>query len=176
MAIQDEIELFKQIPEFPDYSVSNFGRVVNMRKPYHPEMTKSPIKTGDLTVGLTYQQVQYRRSVKVLVAEAFVPGRSDICNTPIQLDGDRDNLRADNIVWRPRWFAWKFRRQFETVQDHDWVWAGPIYVKENDDAYENAYHAAISLGVLWNDIWIGMHEVRPVWPVGLTFTYKMPKR
>jgi hypothetical protein len=73
------------------YEVSNFGRIYNIQT--GREMVLSPTLQGILTVGLMsenhdgYPNRQYRRSVKRLVAEAFVPGETDLFDTPIQLDG-----------------------------------------------------------------------------------------
>src|SRR6476620_5649106 len=94
---------------FEDYRVSNYGRVFNDYS--GREMVLSPTMYGDLSVGMYRHGQQFRRSVKGLVARAFVPGEDDVFDTPILLDGDRHNLKSTNILWRPRWFALKYIRQ-----------------------------------------------------------------
>lgn len=163
-------EEFVEIRGFPSYFVSNLGRVTHIKTRYQREMTLSPTQKGELTVGLMLDGVQYRRSVKVLVAEAFVPGQSHRFNTPIQLDDDRDNLRADNLAWRPRWFAWKYRRQFDDIPH--WVYTGPIFAKEIWDEYETIIDACMALGLLWSDLRLSMYNDRPVFPTTLKFTYR----
>ena len=111
----DQIERGVLIEGFPNYEITNFGRVFNVKT--GREMTLSPTMSGDLTVGLVRDGIQYRRSVKNLVARAFVPGETSIYDTPIQIDRDKYNLHVSNIVWRPRWFAIKYALQdFEYIQ------------------------------------------------------------
>jgi hypothetical protein len=163
-----DFEYFKTIPLFYDYAVSNWGRVINKNK--NVEMMLSPNQRGELTVGLMRDGNQYRRSVKLLVAKMFVPGSSDLHNTPIQKDGDRANMHADNIVWRPRWFAWKYRRQLEHIPD--WAYTGPVIDNTMGLEYENIAEAAIALGLLFSDIRLSIYNSTIVFPVASVFSYK----
>jgi NUMOD4 motif len=162
------------IPDFPRYEVSNFGKVYNIKT--GREMVLSPTLQGILTVGLMednldgYPNRQYRRSVKRLVAEAFVPGETDLFDTPIQLDGDNNNLRADNIVWRPRWFAWRYFHQFYNLQP--WHHSGPVVDIVNDIEYESIFVAGITTGSLFKDIRYSIHnEGYLVFPGGEMYKY-----
>lgn len=155
-------EVFRPIEEFPDYDITNFGRVFNGHS--GREMVLSPTLSGDLTVGLMKFGRQYRRSVKVLVARAFVEGEDAIANTPIQLDGNRENLRADNIVWRPRWLAWEYSRQF--TNPPEWVNDGPVAEQYSGKLYHSIFDAAIATGQLYRDIRRSMYNGRPVFPTG----------
>ncbi len=112
-------EHWSDIPEFPNYCVSDLGAVVN--KSTGRYLIQTMATGGTYKVGLVRAGKQYTRSVKVLVAEAFVEGQSEIFNTPIQLDGYQENMRWDNLMWRPRWFAWKYTRQFSEVSDFNRV-------------------------------------------------------
>lgn len=136
------------IKEFPEYEINSLGDIysrITGRK-----MTYTPNQNGELTVGLTKDGVQYRRSVKLLVAKYFVPGQNELFDTPIQLDGDRYNLHFENIVWRPRWFAWKYSRQFNQPRPY---WDdGPIVEKRHQVLYENIYTAGVITGSLFADI------------------------
>ena len=162
------IEAFRVIEEFPDYMVSNYGRVYNIRKGL--PMTLSPTEAGDLTVGLMKDKVQHRRSVKLLVAKAFVPGESGIFNTPIQLDRDKENLQADNLAWRPRWFAWKYSRQFDDPPG--WAWSGPIEDVNGEVEFETIIDAAFVAGLLMVDIRVSLLHKRRTFPTGWIFRYK----
>lgn len=136
------------IKEFPEYEINSLGdiysRITGRR------MTYTPNQHGELTVGLTKDGVQYRRSVKLLVAKYFVKGRTDIFDTPILLDGDRYNLHHENIAWRPRWFAWKYTRQFNQPQPY-WDF-GPIVEIRHKVLYENVYTAGVTTGSLFAEV------------------------
>lgn len=157
----------KPIPEFPNYWITYDGRVFNINT--DREMVLSPTMQGELTVGMVRDGHQYRRSVKVLVAQAFVDGYTEIFNTPMLLDGNRDNLHADNIVWRPRWFAWKYMNQFSEPYP-DWYYSGPIM--SDNMRYHVILEAAMIHGLLCFDIWQSIHEGNPVFPTRQIF-YKI---
>jgi hypothetical protein len=162
-----EIEYEKEIPEFPIYTISNRGRVHNNFT--GRQMVLSPTIQGDLTVGLMKHNIQYRRSVKSLVAKAFVPGETNIFNTPIQLDGDKENLDATNIVWRPRWFAHEYAAQF---RNHPrWYTKGPLLDVVNQLHYETVFEAAIANGILCKHIQAAIPSDTYVFPTGQKFIY-----
>lgn len=163
----NEIEESKPIPGFPNYEVTSFGRVFNVRT--GREMALSPTEIGVLTVGLVYDHVQYRRSVKVLVARAFVPGESPKLNTPIQLDGNRNNLYANNIVWRPRWLAWEYARQFRDPPV--WFFNGPIVDVIDGAIYDSIIEAALMTGTLCKDINLSIVNKTRVFPTGEQYVY-----
>lgn len=155
------------VPDFPNYEITNYGRVVNTR--FGREMVQSVVTGGDLTVGMVRNGHQYRRSVKKLVARSFVPGESGICNTPMLLDGDRRNLHVSNIVWRPRWYIWEYANQL--VHQLDWYFVGPIYDETNDVMYDSYWDAAIACGLLCKDIMNSVYAGTEVFPTGQRFLY-----
>src|SRR5690348_13611375 len=107
------MEVWRQIYEFPAYSVSNMGRVRNDDTGRIMAMSRNQF--GIVNVGLVVGRKQYKRSVALLVAEAFLPTwESEVFTSPIHLNGDREDCRAENLMWRPRWFAIKYHRQFRT--------------------------------------------------------------
>jgi hypothetical protein len=167
MRVFDRNERSKKIKGFPGYEVTNFGRVFNLVD--GREMTLSFTLQGDLTVGLMRDGRQHRRGVKVLVAKAFVDGRTEIFNTPIQLDGDKVNLRADNIVWRPRWFAWQYTHQFKEV--HNWYFYGPVVDLESGEQYKNCIEASVENGVLCKDVHRSIYSEEHVFPTRQKFAY-----
>lgn len=143
------------IPEFPNYIISNCGEIIN-RDSGRP-IRSTHTTQGALKVGLVSGSQQQTRSLKLLVAKCFVEGEDDIHDTPIQLDGDQDNVWAGNLRWRPRWFAIEYTRQLRNVSDNDLL--GPI----RDDAgniYMTVYEAGVVNGLLFRDIRksIIMHE------------------
>lgn len=163
----DNSDIFVVVDEFPDYYITQRGEVVNYT--YNRNMTLSPTEHGDLTVGLMRDGNQHRRSVKVLVARAFVEGETDIFNTPIQLDGNKNNLHAENIVWRPRWFAWKYTVQFNEPRP-EWYDDGPIMDIVYAQRYHSVIEASMSNGILCEDIYESIHRGSMVFPTGQIFT------
>lgn len=156
-----------RIESFPGYEITNHGRVFNLHT--GREMVLSPTQHGDLTVGLTKGGRQYRFSVKGLVARAFVEGETDVFNTPTLLDGDKYNLYFENIAWRPRWFAWKYSRQFSHPES--WYSHGPIYEITEDTLYDTFIDAAIHNGLLCSDIRLSIYNEIEVFPTGQRFIY-----
>lgn len=136
------------IPDFPDYLISNQGLIINRNssKPLRVSHTRE----GAVKVGLVKDGEQCTRSVKVLVAESYVPGKNEIFDTPIHLDGQDDHNAADNIVWRPRWFAWAYKNQLKHVSDNDRI--GPLRDVETNIRYYDIYEAAITHGLLFRDV------------------------
>jgi hypothetical protein len=171
------------IEGFPAYDITNWGRVLNLRT--KRSMVLSPTMNGDLTVGLTREGHQYRYSVKGLVAKAFcnfeylsdrgVVGRAfisnetELFNTPVLLDGDKYNLYFENIVWRPRWFAWRYTNQFTDLIP--WYQFGPIQEVGTNNVYDSYMDAAIDNGVLCVDIRESIYNSRLIFPTWQKFEY-----
>jgi len=136
------------LQEFPEYVISNYGDVVN--KNSGRWMAQSETREGHIKVGLVRAGKQFTRSVAVLVAEAFVVGHGGVFDTAVHLDGDRKNNRADNLSWRPRWFAWRYSAQFGRVSDNAHI--GPIRDTVTGQRYIDVYEAAIVNCLLMEDI------------------------
>lgn len=170
--IQEEI--FVTIPEFPNYEISNYGRVFNMER--NREMILSRNQGGMLSVGLVdHEGIQRRRSVRTLVAQMFVPGEDDRFDTPIQLNGVQEDLRASNIVWRPRWFAWDYTHQF--VDPPEYSNEGPILDVTHGIEYPTVFDAAIANGLLVKQLHITTLNGGRVYPTGDEFIYlKLARR
>lgn len=90
-------EVWKEIPGFPDYQVSNFGRVMSYRNQYghgpriiHGEKTK----TGYIQVSLNKRRFKVHR----LVALAFIPNPDGLPQINHKNEIKTDN-RAENLEW-----------------------------------------------------------------------------
>jgi hypothetical protein len=116
-----------------------------------------------------YDSKQHTRSVKVLVADAFVGGRDEINNTPIHLDLDQNNCRADNLVWRPRWYTGRYNRQFQEIPS--WGFNGPLIEETTGLMYSNIYDAAMSLGLIMGSILKACHNEEQCFPTKYRFKY-----
>lgn len=138
-----------ELDEFPDYAVSSLGEIVNIK-------TGMPRKTsmnqqGIVKISLYVGRELITRSVAVMVAEAFCDGQTEFFNTPIHLDGDRENCRADNLMWRPRWFAVQYHRQFQSPEFH----ASDVHIVELNSGkeYYSVKDACMDLGLYYNDVY-----------------------
>ena len=147
---------------FPDYSVSDLGQIYN--DAIRRMMTQSKNNTGFMKVSLMDED-NVRRTVEVsrLVAKAFVPGRTEIFNTPIHLDGNKEHTWASNLAWRPRWFAIAYHAQFKNEQY--WIDNPIIEITENEK-FENSRQAVVKYGLLAKDILMATtnhNQVFPTW-------------
>jgi hypothetical protein len=164
------METWAIIPEFPDYAVSDYGWVRNNETEQTLALSKN--QHGVLHVGLYKDRQQYRRSVTVLVANAFLePPDRETFDTPIQLDGDVYNTAAQNLAWRPRWFARKYKQQFRFEIQHD----HPLVEINTGEEFDSYWAAAIKYGLLVRDIRVAMLNHTYVFPTFQVFA-KIPTR
>lgn len=131
---------------FDGYDVSSYGRVQNNHT--GRILILSPNQFGVLRVGLmnSFSHRQITLTVARMVADHFLPGKSDQFDTPINLDGDRRNNRVDNLMWRPRHFAVRYFHQF----NEPIVWTSGI--RCSSEIFENSRDAAMKKGLLEVDI------------------------
>jgi hypothetical protein len=133
-------------------------------------MTPSLNNRGIPTVGLYDGPKQYRRSVPVLVAEAWITNEyGDHFDTPIHLNGDRLDCHVDNLVWRPRWFAIEFHKTIVEDQFPNWSPDYSIELVDTHEIFAKPLPCAMKYGLLQMDILIGLLDQRPVFPGGLEF-------
>ena len=150
------------IQDYPNYIISNYGEIVNEST---RRVVRQSVNTqGALKVGLFSGQAQHTKSVKVLVAHGFVEGYNDIFDTPIQLDNNQMNVRADNLLWRPRWFAWKYKRQFET--SYRYTYESLFVDLETGETYSTIKEIAMRNGLLMKDVETSLYTrdyIFPTW-------------
>lgn len=161
------MEVWRAIDEFPGYSVSDCGRVRNDENGRIMAILMN--QHGVANVGLTKGRVQYKRSVALLVATAFMtPHPQEKFDTPINLDGDRLNNNVENLLWRPRWFAVRYHNQFESpvcgIRQ-------PLQDSKTKEVYDSSWHAAISCGLLDRDIYLSILNRTYVWPTYQFFEF-----
>jgi hypothetical protein len=159
------------IPGCSNYLIFPSGIVKN--RSTGRELRHSHTLQGAIKVSIKGDEGRLRTySVKRLVAESFLPpitdmidvAEPDLWNTPIQLDGNQDNVHVFNLAWRPRNFAHRYSRQF--LNDYGYYHQEGVLNVSRELAYENIYDAAITDGVLMSDIllacyWGGGEEIRP---------------
>lgn len=157
------------IEGFPGYQVSNYGNVLKVEGRRQGPMSPSKTNYGDLKVALVSEGRRVTRSLRTLVAEAFVaqPPYPN-CNTVIVLDGDRENVAWDNLAWRPRWFAWKYTRQQQTEQP-DSHRKYPVVNERTHEWYPSIIECGNKEGLLYEDIARSLLIHNQVFPTGDRF-------
>lgn len=153
-------ELWVTIQDFPDYLVSNQGRVMNGRT--ERILAKTMNAQGIIFVGLSVGHVQYKRSVTLLVAKAFLGAPSVPFDTPIQLDGDRTNNESDNLRWRPKWFAHRYHQQFKQPYPHHIRYS--IIDTKSKQISKNSRDCFTTYGLLEKDLILAIANRTYVWP------------
>ena len=163
------------IPEFPRYMISCEGEVLNQDSERLLKLSQNT--QGIVKVGLVDDHhKQHTRSVKVLVAEAFVDGKTHQFDTPINLDGNQLNNRAVNLMWRPRAFALRWGRNHTRVSMGEegnkahYIFK-PVYCMQEQTTHEHTYAASVFYGVEASEIFKSIHELCRTWPDGLMFRY-----
>ena len=158
-------EVMAEISEFPGYHITSWGRVFNYNTGQPTPIVPTVNSHGVVMIGLMgegpIKRIQYKRSLALLVAQAFVSPEIESFDTPIHLDGNRLNMHYTNIRLRPLWFARKYMKQF--TDDHT-TYPHPIQDVETGDIYENSMHAATANGLLDVEIRMSMLTNNYVWP------------
>jgi hypothetical protein len=152
---------------FPGYELSNDGLVRNART--ERVLKTSANQEGIIRVGLMKREEGRQVTVSLvrLVARMFVAGRSATFDTPIQLNGDRNDCSHGNIMWRPRWFAVKFFNQFEDSEEP--MFRTKIYDVETSREYRDSREAASANGLLEEDIMKSVVNGSPCFPTWQIF-------
>lgn len=159
------MEQWAKIKGFSNYSVSTHGNV--RQDPQNRILSLSLNQYGVQCVGMMRKDAegkhkQFHRSVPLLVLNAFVPRPSEAFDTPINLDGDRTNNRVGNLMWRPRWFAVKYNRQFITPYEYPVV--TPVIDIKTEQEYETSLDAAVKNGLLEQEVVLSILNRTYVWP------------
>lgn len=93
-------EIWKPIEAVPGYSISSLGRVRNDSTGRIRSV--APNKWGQPMVKLFREGKELMRTVATLVANAFLPPPPHPSNCLDYIDGNRGNVKASNLTWRPR--------------------------------------------------------------------------
>jgi hypothetical protein len=91
-----------------------------------------------------------------------MPDRSEAFDTPINLDGDRFNCCLQNLMWRPRWFAVQYNRQFR--ERYDRPIEVPLKAADTKEVFPNSLAAAIRYGLLERDVVLSIEHNTLTWP------------
>jgi len=160
------MEEWRVVQGFECYSVSTYGRVRSDIEYQNGNagliLRQSTNQRGVAYVGLMKNGIQFKRSVALMVAHAFImTARPLTFTTPINLDGNRLNNRVDNLLWRPTWFARKYFSQFRNPRARI---TRPIVEVKSEEVYEDSWSAAITHGLLDQEIFEAVQDKTYVWP------------
>lgn len=157
---------WKTIEEFPNYEVSEEGEVRNAITGRRCRASQNQFDV--MYVGFSHEGVTTKRSLPLIVAKAFLPEPTNPnFDTPINVDGDRRNNHVENLMWRPRWFAVKYHRQFKEGHQPRGYWH-PIVEEESGDKFNDSMHAAVTFGLLSEEVMYSVINGTYVFP---TFQY-----
>lgn len=162
-----EHERWRTLLDFPSYEVSSFGNLYNSRR--RRMMRISYTRRGHAKITLTDQLgVRHTRSVALLVADAFVKPPNHLCDHVMVLSGESADVRASNLVWRPRGFT---RRYFIQIHAHQPLNYKNIPVRnvQTGQEYSCVIDLGIQEGLLFDDIWRSMHTGNLVFPTHNSF-------
>ena len=155
--------------EYPGYSISNLGQVRNDKR--STILSIVLLQSKHTYVCLMKNGVQVKRSISKLVSESFVPipehRVASTFTTPIHLDGDLTNCHADNLMWRPRWFAMKYTRQFQLKLPI----AAPVRDIQSREVFKDLWPLVMTYGLLYLDIILSAANMTYVFPTMQTFEW-----
>jgi hypothetical protein len=139
---------WKTLEEFPNYEVSNFGEFFNARtdREVHTSMTQQ----GHAKITLSKDGRLATRSAALLVANSFIEQPDSHFDTPIHLNGNLMDCAADNLMWRPRWFAIRYHRQFNLDVFH--LDQGHRVELNSNEHYYSLKEACVRNGLYYYDV------------------------
>lgn len=157
---------WRPVEGFPGYSINDQGQV--SRDATGRLLIPRYNQYGVPYVGLMRNWQQCIRSLPRLVARAFLPRPSAIFDTPIQIDGDRSNCRVENLMWRPRWYAVLYNRQFDGDR-YDNPIDAPIRAVNEGEKFPDSLTAACRYGLLEREVVLSVINRTPAWPTYQSF-------
>lgn len=160
-----ETDDWRPVEDFPGYSINPLGQV--SRDSTGRLLVPRYNQYGVPYVGLMRDWQQCIRSLPRLVAQAFLRSPSAVFDTPIQIDGDPSNCRADNLMWRPRWYAILYKRQFEDRYDNPID--APVHAVNEGERFSDSLKAACRYGLLEREVVLSILNRTPAWPTYQTF-------
>lgn len=99
MLVTDTEEIWKPVPDWPEYEVSNLGKVKRVAAGSNAVIGRilkpQPLGAGYICVNLSARGTRKKMLIHRLVASAFLgpPGDFEVCHW----DGDPKNCRLDNL-------------------------------------------------------------------------------
>lgn len=156
------------IDGFPKYCVNPLGQVMHARteRLVTPQLTQRGVAYVSL---VRETRRQFKRSLALLVAKAFIPRPYEVYDTPINLNGDRLNCAVANLMWRPRWFAVLYHQQFKERYFNPIT--TPVKNMETSETFRDGMDTCIHYGLLERDLFLSIANRTYCWPTYHTFGF-----
>lgn len=147
-----EDEEWRIIEEFPNYMVSNYGRVKHTERAMARKVTVNERGFPVVVLFRSPDPSRYLRQVNKLVAEAFVPtpDHHDGTLAVWHIDGDLTNCSADNLRWEPRAAVLEWNEMNRGRTPYKQV--GPVKNNRTGAVYKNTFECALAEGELESKI------------------------
>lgn len=150
------MESWKVVPGFPKYVISPEGEIKHRKRNtvLKSRQNKQMFKMVTLMEDDTTQRT---RSVALLVAQTYLPPpKNETYNSIIHLDNDRGNCNANNLMWRPRWYALLYRRMFneESVNSS-------VMIEETGEIFGTLREACVKYGLYDKHTYVDMRNGDP---------------
>lgn len=138
------MEVWKQIEDYPNYFVSNTGKVRNVNK--GRELKQTLHHSGYLYVGLRKNQKTKLFFVHRLVAQAFIPNINNL-NTVDHWNGIKTDNRVENLQWLSNSDNARRFQLEQITEEQKQRKMKPIICVETGIIYKSATEVSTMLGV-----------------------------
>lgn len=151
------MEIWQRIDDFPMYKVNPDGEVRNAdtNKIKRPRLNGQ----GDVIIDLNRENKTLTRKLTLLVAKAYLGEPPKHFNSVIQLNGDREDCRAINLAWRPRWFVVEYNRMFATEP-----YNVSVQIRETGEIFGTLREACVKYGLVEATAYICAHNDYTIFP------------
>lgn len=160
-------EIWKQIEDFPNYEVSNRGRVRN-KKTGRLKTQRLGRNERYISVWLIHNGVEATRRVHRLVAEAFLGKHPNLIVNHI--DGDRTNNNVENLEWCTA--AENNRHAIDTGLNHPGAYQKrPVRVVETGEIFDGVVECANAIDGNFQNVHAALNHKNRHTVNGLHFEY-----
>lgn len=138
-------EIWKEIPGYPEYKVSNLGRVQSYKKKNGPTLMNGELThNGYIQVTLNHQRFKLHR----LVAMAFIPNPDSLPQI-----NHKNEIKTDNRVENLEWCTAKYNNNYGTkLQRYSITRGKRLVCIESGIVYPNLQSAAKDLNLDFSHI------------------------
>lgn len=151
---------WREVEGFPDWLVDDLGNVMNA---WTSRIVSQRTNQQELKmVNLQLDGNIRTRMVALIVARAYLdPPRNQAYNSVIHLNGDREDCRALNLMWRPRWYALQYHQMF----DEDPIRIA-VYIPKIDKVFHSLREFCTTYGLIERKTYVQLINRDPCFHYG----------